>query len=231
MPVSYAPAMDILPEMLLAGILAFIFYLNFRKLKVKAVTRTEFILVRGDSTDMDLSKADRNEMSTPLYETNTFLKETLLSSHMVFLTVTLWIGLAMVMIPVSKLYLIFPRFGFYVTLLVYGLLAVVISLSLISTVVSRISITKLNLAILLAAGGVAVFISFYLPFMSWASSYGQLMHMVFIYCAVALAVFGIYFVSTIMKERNTVRMAAIGSYIAYFSTSALLALNLFSNVF
>ncbi len=230
MPVNYTPAMDILPELLLAGILAFLFYINFRKLKVKASIRTEFILVRGDSMVSVGDGEPWMDKTSPLHEKNEFLREVFTGSHMVFLTVTLWIALTMLMIPVSKLYLIFPRFGSSGTLLVYGLLATIITVSLVTTVVSRIKVTRLTLILLLVSGGAGVFISFYFPLMGWASSYGQILKLVFVYCAVAFAEFGIYYISLIMKERNTVRVATIGSYVAYFFTSALLALNLFSNI-
>lgn len=231
MAVSYTPAMDILPELLLAGILAFLFYVNFRKLNVKANIRTEFILVRGDSLVEGGEMGSWTDKTSPLHEKNEFLREFLQSSHMVFLTVTLWIALTMVMIPVSKLYLIFPRFGSAGTLIVYGLLATIITVSLVTTVVSRIKVTRLTLVLLLVSGGAGVFISFYLPLMYWASSFGQILKLVFVYCAVAVAEFGIYYMASIMKERNTVRVATIGSYVAYFFTSALLALNLFTNLF
>ncbi len=230
MPVSYSPAVDILPELFLAGILAFLFYMNFRKLKVKASISTEFILVRGDSLENNGEGGTWIEKYSPLHGKNDLLKEALFGSHMIFLSVTLWVALTMVMIPVTKLYLIFPRFGPIGTLVVYGLLAVIITVSLVTTVVSRIKVTRFNLILLLVAGGAGVFISFYLPLMGWASSFGQILKLVFVYCAVALAEFGIYFISSIMKERNTVKVATVGSYASYFLTSALLALNLFSNV-
>lgn len=230
MPVNYAPALDILPNLILAGILALVFYANFRKLNVKSYSRTEFILVRGD----DFHSRDEENNSTggfsPLHENEENVTGTLISSQLVFLSVTLWVAMTMIMIPVSKLYLILPRFGSFGTLIVYSSLAVVIILSLVATVVSRIKITKFTVVLLLIAGGVGVFVSFYLPLMSWASTYGQLMKLVFVYCAVALAEFGIYYITSIMKEKNTARVATVGSYISYFSTSALLAVNIFSNI-
>lgn len=230
MPVSYSPAMDMLPELFLAGIMALLFYINFRKLKVKTSVRTDFILVRGDNLESNGGEVPGMENYSPLHEKNYFLREILLGSHMVFLSVTLWIALTMVMIPLTKLYLIFPRFGSAGTLIVYGALAIIITVSLVTTVVSRIKITKLTIILLLVAGGAGVFISFYLPLMGWASSFGQILKLVFVYCAVAFAEFGIYYISSIMKERNTVRVATIGSYASYFFISALLALNLFSNI-
>lgn len=230
MPVNYSPAIDILPELLIAGILAFLFYTNFRKLKAIPYIQPRFILVRGDNYEEGGDQSWINK-STSINDAGENLSEALRGSQMILFTVTLWVVLTMLMLPVSKLYLIFPRFGSLMSPLIYGLLTGIIGVTIIATVVTRIKNTRMNLVLLLAIGGVGAFMAFYLPLMGWASEYGQIMKLVFIYCAVAMTVFGIYYINSVMKVDNAMKVATIGSYVSYFSTSALLALNLFYNLF
>ncbi len=227
MALSFSPAVDIIPELLISGLLAFLFYANFRKLNSKVTPAPTFILVRGDT----LVEAGSGMKSSPVIDS--LLKDMidiLRNSQMLFITVTLWIVLTMLMIPSSRLSFILPDFHAPITGIVYGSLAVIIAGTVITTVVTRIKKTRMNFIILLVIGGAGAFISFYLPLMSWASFYGQIMKITFVYSVVAATVFGIYYIYSIMKEKNAVRMATIGAYLSYFFTATLLALNLFSNI-
>ena len=227
MAVSFSPAVDLIPELLISGVLAFLFYTNFRKLKINTYSSPKFILVRGDA----FMAAEGEIKSSPV--AGSVIKdmaEILRSSQMVFITVTLWIVLTMLMIPSSKLLLILPSFNAPLAGIVYGALAVIIVGTVLTTVVTRINRTRVNFILLLIIGGAGAFLMFYLPLMSWASFYGQIMRITFVYSAVAATVFGIYYIYSIMKEGNAVRMATVGAYLSYFFTAALLAVNLFSKV-
>lgn len=230
MAVSYSPALDILPELLISGVLAFMFYSNFKKSRVTSGNELKFILVREGRFQIG-SMGRKWENRSPIrksYESG--FVDILRGSQTVFLSVTLWVVLTMLMIPVSKLFLIVPRFGAVLSLLVYGFIAFMVASSVVTTIVTRVKNSRMNLILLLATAGSGVFISFYLPLMNWASGYGVTMRLVFVYCAVAITLFGIYYAHSIMKEKNALRFSVIGSYLSYFSTSALLLINLMGNL-
>lgn len=232
MPFDVTAALQILPQFIAAGIIAFIFYSEFKKpWKVKPkffLVRENDPAVRGDlptdgvryTTDYESEHKSRGLLETQLGNV-----------HLFFLTVNLWILLAFILIPLSNLGRVMPTFNYPTGTIVYIILAVLFLTALVSTVISRITMTKTKLVALLASGGVGAYLAFYLPFMQFVMDYTSILRWVFIYCTVAVSLFGIYTLSSMLQKRQTTNMAVIGSYAAYAMTAALLAFNLFQNAF
>lgn len=230
MPINFTAVLQILPQFIAAGIISFIFYAEFKKPRYH---KPNFILVRENDPVDENRIVNDNMRPATIYEpdqSNTgLLNSQFGNAHIFFLTVNLWILLAFVLIPFSSLGRMMPSFAYPVRELVYLVLAIVFVTAVASTVISRISMTRSKLIILLLSAGVGAYMIFYLPIMQWASDYTIILRWVIIYCTVAVSLFGIYTLSYMLKKRQTTNIAVVGSYAAYFMTAALLTLNVFQN--
>lgn len=234
MAFDFTPVLRILPQFIIAGIVAIVFYSEFKEPLLHGWGRPRFILVRGGVfSGSAATSSGVDESHTP---NSSFYRENrksfisvLGSAHMVLLTVNLWIIMAIAILPEESITKIFPSITGNADILIYGFLAALFLATVVATVVSRINGTKLNLLILLAIGGVGAYLSFYLPFMQWVGDYQVILRAVMMYCVVAASVFGIYVMSSLVRKEQALRVAVIGSYLSYVYTAAILTINLLQN--
>lgn len=232
MAIDLTPVLKILPQFIISGIIAFIFYSEFKKPRKQ---KPKFFLAREVNPANNEINRDRTGNQVTAYKRDT-PEKTLLQSpigdaHIVFLTVNLWILLAFIMIPLTSLSRIMPSFTHPMGFVIYISLAAVFVLAFASTVVSRISMTRAKLIGLLLSGGVGAYLAFYLPFMQWVGDYVVILRWVIIYCTVAISLLGTYALSAVLKKRQATNVAVIGSYASYIMTAALLTMNVIQSAF
>lgn len=230
MAFDFSAVLRILPQFIIAGLIAILFYSEFKKPRV---AKPILILIRGDLPATSGREDDQVQNPSTLYEHKPLdlglYDSTIGNLHIIFLTVNLWILLSFLMIPLTSLKSIMPNLGQPMEFITYLILGVIFLITLTSTVVSRIDMSKYKLIGLLASGGVGAYLAFYLPVMAWASSYHTILKWVLVYCVIAVSLFGIYILSVMVNRKNTMNVAIIGSYASYAMTAAILTINMFQN--
>lgn len=239
MIIDIAAILQVLPEFAGAGILSIVFYMEFKGPLSGLIKAPEFILVRGDSIIpmAAVPVVSGSQSSSPRYSEVTAAGEDSMALasfkdiQLILATVSLWIILALALLPQNRLKAILPNIPFNYQIIAYGILAVLFLISLTSTVVLHIRSTRMHVAIILAAGAAIAYLAFYLPSMQWIAHYALILRAIIIYCSVAATAFGLYAISSIMGKSAVVKLAIVGTFALYAFTAALLLTNLIQLAF
>ena len=162
---------------------------------------------------------------------NTGGKGIVADTQLILLTLDLWILVSLLLSPVKKLNLLLPSLPSTVTYSIYVVLAAVLGIAVLTTVVSRISVTKRLMAIMLVSAGALTFAAFYAPSMSWITGINGLIHLAIVYSAVVIVCMAVYTVATYMKRKPAFSASAYTSFASYGITAFILLFNLFTTAF
>lgn len=228
MILDFAAVLHILPEFVVSGVIAIIFYAEFKKPDPMA-TRPKFILVRGDSSFSSPIINPRDNSSSYNEKRKPFAA-VLGDSQMIFLTVNLWILLTLVLLPLSNSGAVLPQLSSTDGGIIYGLLTALFAIAVITSVVRRFSVTRTHIVITMAAAAVVSYLSFYLPSMQWIGSFAMIMRIVIMYGVIAASVFSVYVISTSLRRVSQEKVAVVGTFASYGITAVLLFVNLFQSV-
>lgn len=239
----------ILPQFIIAGIIAAIFYMEFDKSTPKDAGKLIFIVPKEEDPQTTRfsrpaflhkfiisirtranSLSSRTVKSTPYTGDENSVLSLLRGTHLVLLTVVMWILLSLALLPGNALSSILPKLPSYGIYAYIGL-CVAFAASVGATVVSRISLTKVRLGILLTGSAIVTYLAFYLPALQWMNyTYSAFFKLIIVYCAVAVTVFGVYTISSLIKRLSALKVAVYGTYASYGLAAALLIINLLQRI-
>lgn len=151
-------------------------------------------------------------------------------TQLILLSLDLWILISLLLSPVKRLSALLPAFPSGFSYLIYAILGAIIAISVLSTVVSRIKISKRILPFMIIGAGALAFATFYAPSMVWINGVNGIIKIVILYSAVVLVCMSVYAVATFLKRSSAFSTSAYASFASYGVTAFILFFNLFSLV-
>lgn len=247
MIVSLSSFLNILPEFIVAGVLAFLFYSEVERPMPKETGKLSFTIVHESGASFPGQQSVLGRMArflsdkttsgklgaagTSAYRSNSGSLFSVLSGiQILLLTVVIWILLSLSMIPevyLQQILPVLPPLG----ILAYGALAVTLGIALASTISMRFVLTNSRKIALMAATAIGVFLIFYLPALQWLNFYSLFIRISVIYGSLVAAVGAVYLFSTRLHRISLMRFAVIGTYGSYVTVALLLGWNLIGNLF
>lgn len=248
MIISMSVLQTILPEFIIAGIIAILFYSELETPQPKKSSLLSFIIGNTAQNTVSLQEpvsmagkisrfmTDRASTgkfaaarSSPFRSSNGSLMSFLRGIQVVLLTVVIWILLSLSLVPAVYLRAIFPIFPFY-GIAAYIALSAAIFTAVASTVSLRFVMNKYRRLVLVVAAAIVVFAIFYFPALQWLNMYSTVIRAAIIGGSIALVSGGAYFLAAIPKRRSLMKLSVIGTYGGYLLIVMLLAWNLVGNI-
>lgn len=152
-------------------------------------------------------------------------------TQVILLSLDLWILVSLLLSPINRISALLPTFPTGYSYIIYTILGAAIAIAILTTVVSRIKVTRNTLTIMIIAAGAITFGLFYAPSMAWLNGMNGIIRIVILYSAVVLVCMAVYAISTFIHRRKAFRASAYASFASYGITSFLLFFNLFTLMF
>lgn len=247
-----ASLISFLPQFAVGGIIAAYFYSFFNKKKPEDPEKIEFIVPRTASKEVkdkdegnthaldaimesvghlaENEKREYEAMASPYSKHVEGPKSILPDAQVLVLSLELWVLLFIALSPIGKLQFLLPSFSRFDSYMLYSALAVVLGISIMSTVTSRLSLSRRISGIAVVVAGLITFLSFYAPSMAWINATASLIHLVIVYSAIVVVCMVAYILSTSHKRRRVFLTSTYATFATYGITSFLLIYNLFNTI-
>lgn len=253
--------LNFLPQFVIGGALALYFYVSFRKYKPELIKDLSFITPQGnnsndntesssdessaldsivsssleDPPEVEEDEVDYSGYSTPVdieetmrqYERSSFIGDT----QLIVLTINVWILVSLLLSSVKTVNVLLPTLPGIIHLIVLVALGASIAIAIMTTVISRVSLSKRFMAIYVAAAGGITFGTFYAPSMEWVGNLRGLIHLTVVYSAVIMACLAAYSLASYMNRKTALSASTYSSFTSYGITVFILLYNFITAVF
>lgn len=183
--------------------------------------------IDDESTEQKLSEIDHpSALFTPYEKDPGDSRSLLADAQLILLSLDLWILVSLLLSPVSRLTNLLPSVSSSYSTVIYLALSIALALAVLTTIVSRVNITRKSIAIMIAIGGGVTLAAFFAPSMIWVDKYSELIRIVIIYSAVAVVCIAVYALSTSLKKRTAFTTSAYASFTSYGLTAFVLFYNI-----